>query len=102
MNQDVKKRWVEALRDGSYEQGHGALRKGDTYCCLGVLCDIMDGTWEEDDGMWVGSQNAIWAPPEDLSDNIGLRSRDISQLMEMNDTLKKDFPNIADYIEENL
>jgi len=36
----VAKKWVAALRSGKYEQGTGQLRNGDTYCCLGVLCDV--------------------------------------------------------------
>lgn len=40
MKQDIKQAWVNALRSGDYEQGRGALRQGDTYCCLGVLCDL--------------------------------------------------------------
>lgn len=46
MNQEIKKRWVAALRSGSYKQRNGRLRytEGDLetkYCCLGVLCDIV-------------------------------------------------------------
>lgn len=40
MNPQVKEKWVEALRSGKYVQGVGVLRKQDTYCCLGVLCDL--------------------------------------------------------------
>ena len=41
MNPEVKAKWLEALRSGEYEQGHGKLRSGDDeYCCLGVLCDL--------------------------------------------------------------
>lgn len=40
MNQEIKAAWVSALRSGEYEQGTGALRVGDKFCCLGVLCDI--------------------------------------------------------------
>lgn len=40
MNPEVKKMWVEALRSGEYQQKTGALRKGDGFCCLGVLCDL--------------------------------------------------------------
>lgn len=45
MNPEVKKRWVEALRSGKYEQGDGRLRRYrsgvETFCCAGVLCDIL-------------------------------------------------------------
>lgn len=41
MNQEIKKRWVAALRSGDYKQGTGALRNADNkFCCLGVLCDL--------------------------------------------------------------
>lgn len=41
MNQEVKQKWVAALRSGEYKQGAGYLKnsKGE-YCCLGVLCDV--------------------------------------------------------------
>ena len=32
--------WVKALRSGDYQQAQGTLRKGDSFCCLGVACDI--------------------------------------------------------------
>jgi hypothetical protein len=37
---DLAKAWLEALESDSYEQGQGALRVGDQYCCLGVACDL--------------------------------------------------------------
>lgn len=40
MNPEIKKKWVEALRSNQYKQGGGALRRDNTYCCLGVLCDL--------------------------------------------------------------
>lgn len=45
MDQEVKRRWVEALRSGEYRQGAGRLgsRVGEEkpkYCCLGVLCEV--------------------------------------------------------------
>jgi hypothetical protein len=40
MKRDIKKRWIKALHSGDYQQGKSALRAGDKYCCLGVLCDL--------------------------------------------------------------
>lgn len=44
MNPEVKKLWLEALRSGEYKQCKGWLHsrneRGDTYCCLGVLCAL--------------------------------------------------------------
>jgi hypothetical protein len=46
MNDNAKK-WVAALRSGEYKKGRHFLRTGDTYCCLGVACDLYDKTgWE--------------------------------------------------------
>ena len=40
MNQEIKTKWVAALRSGDYKQGTDYLKKDDCYCCLGVLCEI--------------------------------------------------------------
>lgn len=40
MNQEVKEKWVAALRSGEYEQGRGYLNRGEQFCCLGVLCEV--------------------------------------------------------------
>lgn len=47
MKASIKQRWLKALRNGSFVQGHDQLRSTDadsnrtpTYCCLGVLCEL--------------------------------------------------------------
>lgn len=43
MKKDIADKWVAALRSGKYKQGKGTLRdSGNNFCCLGVLCDILD------------------------------------------------------------
>ena len=48
MNQDIKKKWIAALRSGKYKQAQKVLRAGeDRFCCLGVLCDVVDSSrWD--------------------------------------------------------
>ena len=41
LTQEIKDKWIAALTSGEYKQGQGYLRLGDTYCCLGVLCDLL-------------------------------------------------------------
>lgn len=45
MDETIKAEWVAALRSGNYYQVHGqlAVRQGNShsFCCLGVLCDIL-------------------------------------------------------------
>ena len=42
MNENfIRNRWLPALRSGGYRQGKRTLRSvDDTFCCLGVACDI--------------------------------------------------------------
>ncbi len=40
MKKALAMKWVKALRSRKYEQGVGALRVGDSYCCLGVLAKV--------------------------------------------------------------
>lgn len=40
MNPRVKKLWLKALRSGEYKQAIHRLRRDDTFCCLGVLCNL--------------------------------------------------------------
>lgn len=40
MDPKIKAWWLEALRSGEYKQGTGYLRRGDKFCCLGVLCNL--------------------------------------------------------------
>lgn len=43
-----RRKWVKALRFGNYEKGQNVLRKGDRYCCLGVLATVAGVTVELD------------------------------------------------------
>lgn len=40
MKAEIKKLWVEALRSGEYKQTTGQLRDNNSFCCLGVLCNL--------------------------------------------------------------
>lgn len=40
MDKELKDKWVAALRSGEYKQGRSYLKRGDLYCCLGVLCEV--------------------------------------------------------------
>jgi hypothetical protein len=94
----LKDKWIEALRSGKYEQCHGILRSGgsswsnpERYCCLGVLADIAypDVTVEDH--------------YRQLSTKLFKGERYIvRKFIRLNDIEKKTFPEIADYIRENL
>lgn len=40
MNAKIHAMWLAALRSGNYGQGHTNLKRGNNYCCLGVLTDL--------------------------------------------------------------
>lgn len=110
MDQELKAKWVAALRSGKYKQAKGTLNDcGGGYCCLGVLLDVSGR------GDWRGPSYEIEADEESIycDCDLGRRGRtefEISAEQEatlvcMNDGLegpKKNFTAIAKYIEKNL
>lgn len=109
MNAKIKTGWLAALRSGEYKQAKGLLRRGikhESFCCLGLLAVINGTKWTRRANRWVASTNQRNAGQGQhsgmyYSNNTGLTVRDASILAEMNDNGIK-FPEIADYIENNL
>ncbi len=118
MNQEIKQRWLDALRSGEYKQGHDMLRNGNQFCCLGVLCDLhakeKGVVWEEDSGglglyyHYLGRDLRL---PDEVTGWAGLGATDPiikgTTLAGHNDGHPKtrdpkSFEKIADLIEENL
>lgn len=67
MDRHIAERWVQALRSGQYKQGTDALHpSADTYCCLGVLCDLY--RVEQGKGEWTGDgcQECFVIGPDEL------------------------------------
>jgi hypothetical protein len=106
MKVEIKQHWLEALRGNQYTQGRRYLRRPDnTFCCLGVLCDIVDpNAWVKTGvgGMYSHSADytALLPPPIALAAGIG-DGVDLDFIMRMNDT-GKSFAEIADWIETNV
>ena len=110
MNKEIKKLWLEALRSGEYKQGQGQLHniKEGTFCCLGVLCDIIDKN-----NIYKPKRMILYTDFESfdfllgyLSNPMqkitGLDAQTAGNLLEMNDDQNKSFTEIADYIERAL
>lgn len=115
MNPDVKRRWVEALRSGRYQQTTGALNRGDSYCCLGVLTELAveDGVIPPgscDDAPISGCtsyEGARLAPPKAVYKWAGLGTGaelciagKVASPSMQNDARRASFAQIADAIEE--
>lgn len=90
MDTELKLKWVEALRSGKYKQGKQRFKSADdTYCCLGVLADVA--------GVLKGNEGLAG-----FVETHPITSSQEFKFWRMNDTEKKSFAEIADYIEANL
>ena len=50
-NNNLYERWIEALESGKYPKTRRVLRNDLGYCCLGVVCDVVDpNMWQRTDG----------------------------------------------------
>lgn len=121
MKKSVAKKWVAALRSGKYRQGKtrlrvaGETRRQDSFCCLGVLCDVHRTTTGK--GRWylgafepAGEVGSAMVTPDTVVAWAGLGSCNPkvpahnpstrgTSLAEFNDHLGKTFAEIADLIE---
>ncbi len=113
MNEEIKKEWVDALRSDKYEQSTCRLRKEDSFCCLGVLCDLVKDRvgleWKRESfGYFIGDDDLVL--PTKVKDFAGLGSTNPSVLWEgrmymmghLNDNERLTFKQIADIIESQL
>lgn len=106
MDQTIKNKWVKALRSGTYKQAKQRLRSSKGFCCLGVLCDVIDST------KWVEG-NSFFAPhyfhyfyngwsgmlPQDIMEMAKLDKEDAQILMDANDCEDWSFDDIATYVD---
>lgn len=110
MNKIYKKEWIRALKSGKYKQGRQRLKiihkdKSNSYCCLGILCNIIAkkglGKWEKRN--FIYNDDIFETELEgDLMDEVELHGIEQDHLIKMNDQDKSSFKKIADYIDKNL
>jgi hypothetical protein len=96
MDAEIKRKWVEALRSGKYEQTQGRLHLAGAHCCLGVLCSVRGMKIGFNDQVIHGGVPAGYEPLHEL---VGDKA--CVKLADMNDH-GKSFAEIADYIEKHL
>lgn len=106
MTPELKKRWVDALRSGMYEQGQKTLRSpSNRFCCLGVLCDVVaPEEWQAPDDnrpMGFSHMQGKSMPSDGFLSSIDMPWHEAGKLARMNDD-GKGFLTIAEYIEANL
>lgn len=47
MKRSIARKWAKALESGDYKQGRTQLRQGNSFCCIGVLCNLHAGEHPE-------------------------------------------------------
>jgi len=108
MTQELRDKWIAALRSGDYTQDKAFLRTEKGYCCLGVLCDVA-GEHEYTDPL---GEYRMMDPLVEIKLGLAEATGDLyltsATLAGMNDGNKeqgippKSFTEIADWIESNL
>lgn len=93
-------KWVEALRSGEYQQGSSCLKDSrNNYCCLGVACVVAGIDPPAKD--WILPEFANKEIPKILIGS-GAVSDLVYDCSSMNDHENKTFPEIADWICDNV
>lgn len=99
MNKEIQAKWTTALRSGKYLQGTGNLAvesyKGGPfyYCCLGVLCEVIDEPVKQTEGLFA-------FPREEILSLAGINWEQAKELACMNDSGRYTFNQIADHIDK--
>ncbi len=98
----IKKGWTAALRSGKYFQGTGHLKSTRMdkakHCCLGVLCEVM-----KMDDTEIETVDKEYVPHGYyLSLESFLTKGQQKNLIELNDSDRASFSEIANWIDENL
>src|SRR5262245_59675872 len=100
MDQELKEKWLKALRGRKFKQAHRQLKTKHGHCCLGVLREVAEPgcTRTDGGGLLRDSDARAW----------GVEGDTMYKLAAMNDGTKDfegnqhSFKQIADYIEKNL
>jgi len=107
MHPDIKTRWLDALRSGTYHQTRTRLRQGKRYCVFGVLCDL--SLQEPSPWQWRYIHREGWhfghfrnTPPYTVYNWwAGIPEHDYQTLLILNDD-RATFAQLADWIDEHL
>ena len=111
MDQNLKTKWITALRSGDYKQGTCSLKNPNgRFCALGVLCDLDPRVeWIVRFGQPYAQFEGNADPyklPEAYRHEIGLDEGPMQDITDLNDGSnslpKRSFERIADWIEDYL
>lgn len=110
MKPEYKEKWIKALESGAYDQAQMRLKSPQGWCCLGVLCELVEPNWETtqhgskgnprtSDGIQIGLSGIL--TPQGL-EFFGLTHDEMEKAYDLNDVKGYSFPQIAAWIRETL
>lgn len=110
MRSELQQKWIDALKSGKYNQTTGVLHDQYGFCCLGVVCDVIEPNWDEDNNYVTGELHFDENGNEDIKtldielndfyrNKLGLTHKQEIILIKMNDKQNKSFIEIAEYLE---
>lgn len=104
LTQELKERWVAALRSGEYKQGKSRLCRRKRYCCLGVLAEIQGelkkGNVYYSQGPDDCGHSGFLA--DEFERDFHYLSRDTQMYLATKNDKGESFEDLADYIEEEI
>ncbi len=100
-----KQQWIDELLSGNYKQAQGILREGNTFCCLGVLCDLYikdhpdESNWKENDSFnsEIDKDSCSYLPTTSVYKWVEITATIANELSDMNDR-GKTFEEIAYFL----
>ena len=105
MKQEIKKKWIAALRSGEYQQTCEVLRNEDGFCCLGVLTDLYikenSLEWKKEPSGDYSFKNEEALPPSVVREWAGMENWQTAHgylYYQLNDEEGYTFEQIADII----
>lgn len=117
MKRSIARKWAAALESGDYKQIDGSLRIGNSFCCLGVLCNIHAQKHPEIASLELDKHAYLDAEvdlPNEVADWSGMHSHQgkiqsgvhykgqkYNCLIELNDIADMTFPEIAKVIRKH-
>jgi hypothetical protein len=100
--EEIMQKWIAALRSGEYQQGVELLAYkhdgGTSYCCLGVLCDVINYPKKE----WFENTAEL---PRLVTEKVGIQEcgqfdEDNKQCLALMNDQGMSFAEIADWLEK--
>lgn len=116
LSDELRTKWVEALLSRKYLQAREQLCNGEGYCCLGVLCDVINPEgWDDEHELWYTDPNwrdYEWSDDDyeqgpvaldvefspGFRDSIGMDDKHHKELISLNDDKLATFEQIASFI----